>query len=359
MPACPPTPAAPPWRVRLQQGLLRAWQRRGALARLLWPLTLPYRLLLALHAALYRIGWRRAGVAGVPVLVVGNVIAGGAGKTPVVIALVQHLRARGVRVGVVARGHGRRGHGCLEVTDASLPQEVGDEPHLIHQRCQVPVFVAARRLQAARALCQRYPTIQLIIGDDGLQHRALARDIELLVFDERGIGNGWLLPAGPLREPWPRAADLLLYAGPDQGLGGWSLRRSLEPWALRQDGRRVALHELAAATAQPLLALAGIARPEAFFAGLRAQGLPLAATQALPDHYDFNSWVRSTDKDYTLICTEKDAAKLWQRHPDALAVPLRLEPAADFWCALHALLRQRCQLWLSSEPAPTQEPRHG
>ena len=193
--------------------LTKTWQRRGWLAWLLWPLSWPYGLLVRIRRALYRLDWLTSERLPVPVVVVGNVVAGGAGKTPAVMALVQHLQARGIQVGVISRGYGRRSQECLEVFTDSAIDEVGDEPALIRRRTSAPVFVAAKRAQAGRALLDQHPQIQLIVCDDGLQHLQLQRDLEIGVFDDRGVGNGFLLPAGPLREPWPRALDLLLHTG--------------------------------------------------------------------------------------------------------------------------------------------------
>lgn len=335
-------PDGPPQTRSWQQRLLQAWLRRGALARALWPLAALLGLLLGLRRALYRLGLRRAQRLPVPVIVVGNVIAGGAGKTPVVMALVQHLCAAGWRPGVISRGHGRRRRDCLEVQAHSLPADVGDEPALIHRRTGVPVVVAPRRVQAARALLAQHPQTDIIISDDGLQHLALGRDIEICVFDDRGVGNGWLLPAGPLREPWPRPVDLVLHTGRQPAFAGYRAQRALADHALRRDGSRVGLHELARQP-RPLLAVAGTAQPQAFFDMLRERGLPLAGTVARPDHDDFERWQRPRERDYLLLCTEKDALKLWQRHPDALAVPLRFVPEPAFFAALDALLAARAR----------------
>lgn len=310
--------------------LTRAWQRRGWLAWLLWPLSLLYGLLVRLRRALYRLGWLTSERLPVPVIVVGNVVAGGAGKTPVVMALVQHLQARGVPVGVVSRGYGRRSQECLEVFPDSAIDDIGDEPALIQRRTSAPVFVAANRAQAGRALLDKHPHIRLIVCDDGLQHLPLQRDLEIGVFDNRGVGNGFLLPAGPLREPWPRPFDLLLHTGQQPAFtGGFRASRQLANHALRADGSRVALADLVAG--KPLLAVAAIATPEAFFAMLRERGLPLAKTIALPDHADFSQWAVNADGACTVLCTEKDAVKLWAMEPDALAVPLEFEPEPAFW----------------------------
>jgi tetraacyldisaccharide 4'-kinase len=318
--------------------LLQAWQQRGWLACLLWPLSLVYRLIVAWRCTFYRWAWLPVTRLPVPVVVVGNVVAGGVGKTPVVIALVTHLQQRGILVGVVSRGFGRSQTGCIEVTRNSLAQDVGDEPALIQRRTGVPVFVAERRVEAALALVARYPQTQLIVSDDGLQHLQLARNLEIGVFDDRGVGNGFLLPAGPLREPWPRPLDLVLHTGSQPAFEGFQAHRALADHALRADGSRLPLAELQTPDHPPLMALAAIAQPGAFFAMLRAQGLTLTRTLALPDHFNFDSYSRTEYVGYSLICTEKDAVKLWPLQPEALAVPLLCELPDAFWRAFDAQL---------------------
>lgn len=315
------------------QTLQNAWLRRGLAARLLLPLALIYGWLATLHRALYAARLLRRERLPVPVLVVGNVVAGGAGKTPVVIALARQLAARGISVGVLSRGHGRNASDCRSVEPGNAPAEVGDEALLIRQAAAVPVFVAPRRADAGRALLAAHAATQLLICDDGLQHHALERDVEIVVFDERGgsgIGNGWLLPAGPLREPWPRRhvltrPTLVLHTGEQPAFAGHHARRRLADHALRADGQQIALDTL---RGQPLAAVAGIARPEAFFEMLRARGLRLEVAHALPDHHRYDTAPPSPQR-MPLLCTEKDAAKLWRHRPDAWAVPLELmlEPA--------------------------------
>lgn len=338
--------------VAWHERLTRAWLQRGVLAWLLWPLSMLFGGLGAVRRLLYRWGWLKTERVPVPVLVVGNVVAGGSGKTPVVMALVAHLAGRGIKVGVISRGYGRQSRECLEVTFRSAAKDVGDEPALIHHSTHAPVFVAARRIEAARALLARYPETQLIISDDGLQHLALHRDLEICVFDNRGVGNGFLLPAGPLREPWPRPADWVLHTGTQPAFSGFTAPRALGDLARQANGQTVRLTEWTQATAQrpphspsepptpPLMAVAAIAKPEDFFAMLRARGLVLSRTLALPDHYDFGSWLRISSGRYTLICTEKDAVKLWQHQPDAWAVPLVLALPPVFLAELDARLGQ-------------------
>lgn len=314
--------------------LRRAWTRRGPLACALWPLSLIFGSIAALRRLAYRLGILKAERVEPPVVVIGNVVAGGAGKTPVVMAVVEHLRARGLAPGVISRGYGRRTSDCREVTAKSRAVEVGDEALLVARSCNVPVFVAPRRVDAARALLAAHPATRVLVSDDGLQHLAIKRDVEVCVFDERGIGNGWLLPAGPLREPWPRVVDLVLRAGEPPGIDGFAARRRLAPYARRGDGKRVALTDL---RGRPLMAVAGVARPEAFFEMLRAEGLHLNRTLALPDHHDFRGDAILSGS-AELVCTEKDAVKLWQFRPGAWAVPLELDIDPAFWQALDGLV---------------------
>ncbi|MCP5289103.1 MAG: tetraacyldisaccharide 4'-kinase [Burkholderiaceae bacterium] len=282
-------------------------------ARALAPLSWVYRVLEALQR---RDAQRRRWRARCPVLVVGNLVAGGAGKTPTVIALVQALRAAGWHPGVVSRGYGRATRGLHEVDAATPAATVGDEPWLIHRRTLAPVVVAERRTLAARELLRRHPEVDLLIADDGLQHHALARDAEVWVFDERGVGNGMLLPAGPLRQPLPQSLPpqaVVLYNAPRPStpLRGALARRTLAGAALLADWQRGAAMDMAALKAlagRPIPALAGIGAPDRFFDMLRDAGLTIEPLP-LPDHarLDAAPWRAGTPE---VVCTEKDAAKL-------------------------------------------------
>jgi tetraacyldisaccharide 4'-kinase len=327
--------------------LQRAWLRRGPLAWLLLPLSLAYGTLRAVHRELYAIGLRPRERLPVPVVVVGNVVAGGAGKTPVVVAILEHLRDRGLRAGVVSRGYGRTTEGCLEVRPDDEPGRVGDEPLLLRRHADVPVFVAPQRAEAGEALLRAHPQTQVIVSDDGLQHHALVRDIEICVFDARGTGNGWLLPSGPLREPWPRRVDLVLRPEEAAAIPGHAIQRRLAGEAVRADGTRRALDAL---RGEPVHAVAGIAQPEPFFAMLRAAGLTLAATHAFPDHHDFAD-AHLLPAGATLLCTEKDAVKLWRARPDAWCVPLEVTIADAFWHAFDRLLDARLSSPHGSPPS--------
>ena len=340
----------------MKQLLPKAWLTRGWLACLLWPAAQIYGLIIRLRLALYRGGFLRSERFGVPVIVVGNVVAGGAGKTPLVMVLVKHLQAQGWQVGVVSRGYGRASHETLEVTPGTPICESGDEPALIKQTTSASVFVAIRRTEALRALLAAHPHTAVVVCDDGLQHYALQRDIEVAVFDDRGIGNGWLLPAGPLREPWParkrQGIDLVLHTGQKPAFEGFTSSRHLADHAVAADGSRVALTAL---RGQRLVALAGIASPEGFFAMLRARGLTLEKTVYLPDHHDFKHDELTACAGRTVLCTEKDAVKLFvmpelaQLH--LLAVPLVFSPEPAFFAAVDALLAPLLSSRLSELPS--------
>lgn len=323
--------------------LLRTWLTRGWLARLLWPLAQLHGLAARLRRALYRSGMLESCRFGVPVIVVGNVVAGGAGKTPLVMALVRHLQAQGLQVGVVSRGYGRSSHESLEVSLGTPVARSGDEPALIKRATNAPVFVAQKRADAVRRLLATYPSTAVVVCDDGLQHYALQRDIEIAVFDDRGVGNGWLLPAGPLREPWParrqQGLDLLLHTGLKPAFEGFTSSRQLADHAIAADGSQIVLTALRGRT---LVALAGIANPEAFFAMLRARGLVLEQTLSWPDHHDFGPGDLAACAGKTVLCTEKDAVKLFGLPGLAslqlLAVPLVFSPEPAFFAALDGLL---------------------
>lgn len=319
----------------LHQHLPKIWLSRNGFARLLTPVSWVFAGLLGLRQGLYRFGFLQSVRLPVPVVVVGNVVVGGAGKTPLTMAIVQHLLKQGWHPGVVSRGHGRRTRGLHCVQTDSAPADVGDEPLLIRQKTGVPVWVGQQRADAGRALLEAHPETDILICDDGLQHWALARDLDICVMDERGIGNGWLLPAGPLREAWPREFDLLVHTGVNSLGGGFQAQRQLEDWAQDGLGRRVSLDSL---KGQAVDALAGLARPAGFFNLLLEKGLTLQQISPLPDHFDFLAWPNSP-LPRPLLCTEKDAAKLWQHQPLALAVPLKLSPEPAFWSALDRLLQ--------------------
>jgi tetraacyldisaccharide 4'-kinase len=333
-------------------------QQRGPGAWLLWPVSVAYGALLRLRQALFTAGVLQSQRLSVPVIVVGNVVVGGAGKTPTVVALVRHLGAAGWRPGVVSRGYGRTAADTVSVEASTPPEQSGDEPALIRLATGVPVVVGRQRIDAARALLAAHPDVNLIVCDDGLQHLALARDLNVTVFDERGIGNGWLLPAGLLREAWPprvrheAVPRLVLRQHREDhnpppvdvppGMPAFNAVRRLADHAVNARGERLALTALAGL---PLTAVAGIARPHVFFDMLRSRGLTVSNEVALPDHADAGAYQALTGAGGTVVCTEKDAVKLFSllstSDPDepcaaVWAVPLELNPDPAFLDAVRA-----------------------
>ncbi len=330
--------------------LQRAWRGRGPLACALLPLAALYGAVTALRRAFYRIGWLRSTRLPVPVIIVGNLLAGGAGKTPTVIAVVALLRRHGYTPGIVSRGYGRSGDAFADVTPETPVAKAGDEPLLLRLRTGAPVMVGRDRAGAGLELLRRHPHVDIIVSDDGLQHLALARDAQVLVFDERGAGNGWLLPAGPLREAIPadvppRSVVLYNASSASTRLNGTLAQRSLAGAVGLQawwQGEAATMDALAALRGRPLIAAAGVARPGRFFEMLRSAGLAFAALP-LPDHHDFTTlpWPPETPN---VIATEKDAVKLDPARMGATRVwvaALDFAPGAVFDAALVALLPPR------------------
>ena len=346
-----------------QQRLLGAWQSRSAFTASLLPLAWVYGLLWWARACAYRVGWRASRRLPVPVVVVGNVIVGGAGKTPTVIGLVRHLQHRGWRPGVISRGHGRDISDCVLVTESTESRLAGDEPLLIARATGVPLVAGRDRWSAGRHLLQQHPEVDVIVSDDGMQHWALQRDVTVVVFDARGLGNGWLLPAGMLREPWPpgrlgQETMLVLQTTgtankpqaptPANALpGAYLASRCLgdTAYAASEDTAPMAMWAKPGRTA--IGAFAGIAQPDAFFSMLRVQGLRLRHAAPLNDHSDASAMLaliaQHPDCDLWL-CTEKDAVKLFpllRGTPEATrvwAVPLQQTLPAELLQAIDGAL---------------------
>jgi tetraacyldisaccharide 4'-kinase len=284
----------------------------------LWPLALIFRVLTGLRASLYRIGVLRAQHVGVPVIVVGNLTVGGTGKTPVAQWVARQLTARGWRVGVVLRGYGgsHRG-GPRVVTAADAASIVGDEAVLHAQQGAHIVVIGADRVAAGRLAAEQ--GAEVIVCDDGLQHARLARDYEIAVVDgARGLGNSWLLPAGPLREPASRLESVQAVVLTDRGAASSALELNLRgPLQLTArfalgnavnllSGEKRPLRQFAGVS--QLHAVAGIGNPAAFFDALRAQGLDVQA-HALPDHAALDPAALSLPQDAIVLMTAKDAVK--------------------------------------------------
>ncbi len=356
--------------------LQRAWWQPHATltALLLIPLSWCFGAVAAVRRHAYRKGWIRAVRVRVPVVVVGNITVGGTGKTPLTLALVEALRERGYRPGVVSRGYGRRGHGGRDdvpraVRAGDNPGEAGDEPPLL-AGAGAPVWVGARRAAAAQALLAAHSEVDVIVADDGLQHYALAREVEIAVIDAaRGIGNGLLLPAGPLRESPSRLAsvDAVVELTGDGTLPGQNGQHGQGAQGGRRHSARLSLRDtlpqrVGAAgknvvrpwflmtqepaawrnvvdpgiTAQPeelrgsgVVAIAGIGNPQRFFDLLRQMGID-AVTQAFPDHHRYRRSEVAFPGALAILMTEKDAVKC-REFQDArmwmLPIRARVDPA--------------------------------
>jgi tetraacyldisaccharide 4'-kinase len=301
---------------RAAAALQRSWEGHGALSTALLPAAAVFGAISAARRQLFARGLRASTRLPVPVVVVGNLVVGGAGKTPTAIAVVELLARSGYAPGIVSRGYGRQGAGVALVGPDASARDVGDEPLLLQRRTGVPVAVGADRVETGRVLLRAHPRTDVIVSDDGFQHLALARDVEVLVFDDRGAGNGRLLPAGPLREPLPKSLgprQIALYNADaaTTPLPGHLARRSLagvtplEAWWDGAPASRLALESL---RGRDVVAVAGLARPGRFFAMLRDQGLRIVE-RPLGDHADFASlpWDGAAAD---VVLTEKDAIKL-------------------------------------------------
>lgn len=277
-------------------------------------------LIVASRRLLYRLGFKRSHAVGVPVIVVGNIFVGGTGKTPLTIWLVEALTRRGFRPGVVSRGYGANNTEAVVISADSVATVSGDEPLLIAQRTASPVVVGRNRVEAARVMRAQFPEVDVIVADDGLQHYRLARDVEIVLSDERGNGNGWLLPAGPLREPAGRRRDFTVI---NVGMHGTMVEcvaqenvfamclQAEGAYRLGDPGQWRALAEIASGS-ELVAAAAGIGNPERFFSMLRGMGIKLNETLPLPDHFDFQTDPFAQTGAAVILITEKDAVKCSQ-----------------------------------------------
>jgi tetraacyldisaccharide 4'-kinase len=291
----------------LDEVLVSAWYRSAWWLWLLRPVEAVFRTLAALRRRLYRHSLLPVYRPPVPVVVVGNITAGGTGKTPVVIALVESLQQRGIKVGVVSRGYGAAGtRSAFWVDTDSDAGRCGDEPLLIRRRTGCPCVVAPRRVQAVRALLAR-STVDIIISDDGLQHYALARDLEIAILDQlRGTGNGFCLPAGPLREPVKRLreVDYVLHRGSADPVSG--VRYTPDCLVNLECGE--VRPATPTALAREVVAVAGIGQPGQFMDTLVALGFE-PARHCFPDHHTYTASDFAGLGREPIIMTEKDAVK--------------------------------------------------
>ncbi len=290
----------------------RLWSGQSGWWRLLLPFSLLYGAITAVIRWSYRHGWRKRWQAPVPVVVVGNLTAGGNGKTPVVIWLVEQLRARGVSAGVVSRGYGGKAERYpLVLKESTTTAEAGDEPVLIYQRTGVPVAVAPRRSDAVSALLKSSP-VEVIITDDGLQHYALNRDLEVVVVDGlRRFGNGWWLPAGPMRERASRLQEVdAVVTNGGEAQGGEIAMQLVSGEAVNLLSGET--RPLSALT--NIVAMAGIGHPPRFFSTLKSRGVTPVAEIAFADHHAYSAQELEVllTGSQQLLMTEKDAVKCRQ-----------------------------------------------
>jgi tetraacyldisaccharide 4'-kinase len=315
---------------------VRYWYRRGAIAWLLWPVGLLFGVVVLVRRFFYLIRVFRSRHPGIPVIVVGNVTVGGTGKTPLVIWMAEFLKAKGWSPGIVSRGYGRKatakGSGPRAATIADEAAQVGDEPILLSRRSGCPVWVGADRLAVIAAMRAANPDVNLLILDDGLQHYRLRRDLEIAVVDGRGVGNGFLLPAGPLREPiWRlRTVDAVVANGAGRKEDFTMLLVGDELHRMTDARERRSLKSFAG---QKVHAVAGIGDPKRFFLQLGAAGIKLLP-HPFPDHHAFTPRDLEFGDGLPVLMTEKDAVKL--RHaaqPNwwVLPVTARLDAAFGDW----------------------------
>jgi tetraacyldisaccharide 4'-kinase len=311
---------------------VRFWYRRGAIAWLLWPASLVFLVVVLARRLLYWLRLLPSRHPGIPVIVVGNVTVGGSGKTPLVLWIAEFLKAKGWSPAIVSRGYKGSSETPRAATLASEPAEVGDEPVVLARRSGCPVWVGADRLAVIAALRAANPGANVVILDDGLQHYRLRRDLEIAVLDGRGTGNGFLLPAGPLREPaWRlRTVDAVVANGLSR-MGDFSMVLVGDTLHRMTDARD--RRPLKAFAGQTVHAVAGIGDPKRFFLQLGAAGIKVAP-HPFPDHHAFRPRDLEFGDGLPVLMTEKDAVKL--RHaaqPDwwVLPVTARLDAAFGNW----------------------------
>ena len=305
------------------------WYRLSALSLALWPVSLLYRVLVALRRLAYRSGALAAVRLPVAVIVVGNLVAGGTGKTPLVLWLATMLKKNGRRPGIVSRGYRGSAAAPMAVAAASAVDLVGDEPLLLARASSCPVWIGRDRAAAALGLLAAHPECDVLILDDGLQHYRLARDIEIAVEDERRAGNGLLLPAGPLREPLSRRVDAWVVNSAPAGVHQPAFRMDLRGDAFRRVAAPRERVSAGAFARKKVHAVAGIGNPQRFFDHLARLGLA-TVNHAFPDHYAYSASDLDFDDCEALLMTEKDAVKceaFARAHWYALQVEAQLAPA--------------------------------
>lgn len=308
----------------------KIWYQGHPLRWLLLPLSALFAFITAFRRSLFRLGIKSQTTLPVPVIVVGNITVGGSGKTPTVIYLIELLRNQGFNPGVISRGYGAQFQGVKVVTVKDAATDVGDEPAMIVARTGVPMVVGAKRVETAKTLLAQF-AVDVIICDDGLQHYALGRDIELVVIDgKRGLGNRNLLPAGPLREgEWRlNQVDFVIVNGGPAVANQYEMQ--LRPCAVLPVSPAVTAEF---DSTQPLVAMAGIGHPARFFETLTQQGYQVALFHSFDDHQAYDKQLLcDLAASRPLIMTEKDAVKcrdFAQENWWYLAVDAKLSPQFD------------------------------
>jgi tetraacyldisaccharide 4'-kinase len=307
---------------------VRYWYRRGLLAWLLWPASLLFGIAAALRRLLYRLRLLPSSHPGIPVIVVGNLVAGGSGKTPLVMWIAEHLKRKGWSPAIVSRGYGARIETPRAATIADDAATVGDEPIVLARRSGCPVWVGPDRVAVIAALRAAHPDVDVLVLDDGLQHYRLRRDLEIAVVDGRGFGNGLLLPAGPLREPASRlrAVDAVVSHG--SALKGYAMQ--LKGAELHRMTDAADRRPASAFAGQKVHAVAGIGEPNRFFLHLARLGVKVAP-HPFPDHHRFTPKELDFGDDAAVLMTEKDAVKLRRvAQPNWWVLPVTAELDAAF-----------------------------
>jgi tetraacyldisaccharide 4'-kinase len=310
---------------------VRFWYRRGAIAWLLWPASLLFLIFVLIRKTLYRIRVLKSAHPGIPVIVVGNLTVGGSGKTPLVIWVVGFLRSKGRSPAIIARGYGARLREPRAATIASEAAEVGDEPVVLARRSGCPVWVGPDRVEVAAALRAQHPEVDVLVLDDGLQHYRMRRDIEIAVVDARGFGNGFMLPAGPLREPRMRLRTVDAVVAHGSRVAGFPMVLEGDVLHRMIDARE--RRPLKSFAGQKVHAAAGIGDPNRFFLHLGRAGLKVMP-HPFPDHHPFSAGELEFDDGLPVILTEKDAVKLRSRaRPEwwVLPVSAKLDTGFGAW----------------------------